>query len=51
VDSPRPALESPSWKKRAEDSAAKLLGVCAMVPKSSSAQLLISTIKNLLADN
>jgi hypothetical protein len=31
-------------------SAAKLLGVCALVPKSSSAQLLISTIKNLLAD-
>lgn len=30
--------------------AARLLGVCALVPKSSSAQLLISTIKNLLAD-
>jgi DNA-binding NarL/FixJ family response regulator len=30
--------------------AARLLGVCALVPKSSSAKLLISTIKNLLAD-
>ena len=28
--------------------AARLLGVCALVPKSSSAQLLISTIKNLV---
>ena len=31
--------------------AARLLGVCALVPKSSSAQLLITTIKKLLGES